>query len=147
MLTLVDHYLKRDPSDRVAEIKKQSDTAVAKHAEEMKKAEQLHQPDAKLPADADKLAGTWTNAWLGDAIVAYDKGALSFKLAGKGDLAATLAPWHDDTFLARWSDRRLGNALVTFVRRPNDGTAERVKLSPLTGSDAMLAGTDFTRAK
>jgi CubicO group peptidase (beta-lactamase class C family) len=145
MLTLFDHYLKRDKSDRVAEVKKLSETQQGQLLEQIKKAEAGRQGDAKLPADADKLAGTWKGTWLGDVTVARDGDALTAKFNDAPNLSGKLEPWRGDTFLVRWSDRTVGNALLTFERKPTDGTPEKMTIGAVGGGASLFSGLEFRR--
>ena len=52
-------------------------------------------------------------------------------------LTGTLEHWHYDTFVARWRDRTVPDAFLTFALRP-DGTIDQVKM------EAFSPAADFS---
>jgi CubicO group peptidase (beta-lactamase class C family) len=147
--TLLDHYLKRPATDRIALVKSTTDAHVARLEAAQKKIEEAHATDAKLSADADQLIGAWHDKWFGNAVIARAGDGLTIKLSDATDMEGKLEPWQRDTFLVHWKDRNMGKAFVTVLRRPNDGTPERIAFtgtSPL-GGPSFFDGLDFKRAK
>ena len=53
--------------------------------------------------------------------------------AGPPSLDGPLEHWHYDTFVARWRDRTVPDAFVTFALRP-DGQVEQFKMSAFSPS-------------
>ena len=80
-------------------------------------------------------AGTYTDAWYGDVIIAPEQGKLVMRFSHTPGLVGDLVHWQHDTFVARWRDREMrADAYVTFALNP-DGTIEQARMaavSPLT---------------
>ncbi|GIL38932.1 serine hydrolase [Roseiterribacter gracilis] len=147
VLTLLDHYLQREKKDRVAEVKAQVDKAQAAQFDRLNKIMAEHKADAKMPADADKFVGTWKGTWLGDVTIAREGDALTAKFNEATSLTGKLEPWRGDTFLVRWPDRTVGNALLTFERKPFDGSPAKMTIGALDGGASLFGGLEFRPAK
>ena len=85
-----------------------------------------------------RYAGTYTDAWYGEIVIALENGKLVMRFSHTPSLTGDLAHWQHDTFVARWRDRELrADAFVTFALKP-DGTIEQAKMR------AVSADTDFS---
>ena len=74
-----------------------------------------------------RYAGPYRDAWYGDATIAVEGERLVLGFSRSPSLAGPLEHWHHDTFVARWRDRTVPDAFVTFALRP-DGTVEQFKM-------------------
>ena len=90
-----------------------------------------------LPLEA--YTGTYRDSWYGDVHVSLDKdGRLAFRSDRNEPLHGPLEHFQYDTFIARWTDRRLmADAYVTF-RLGADGTVEGIQMK------AVSPATDFS---
>ncbi|MDH4109554.1 MAG: serine hydrolase [Gammaproteobacteria bacterium] len=89
-----------------------------------------------LPLDA--YAGTYRDAWYGDIRISVQDGTLWFYSGRSEPLRGPLEHFQYDTFVARWSDRRLmADAYVSFVLSP-EGRVERIRMK------AESPATDFS---
>lgn len=85
-----------------------------------------------------KYAGTYTDAWYGDIIVAQEGEKLVMRFSHTPLLVGDMEHWQYDTFAVRWRDRELrADAFVTFALNP-DGTIDSAKMK------AISASTDFS---
>jgi CubicO group peptidase (beta-lactamase class C family) len=127
--------------------------AASDWVEAMKEVEEVPEPAAK-PAvvhkpslSAARYAGSYRDAWYGDATVAIQKGRLVLRFVHTPLLLGDLEPWDGDTFLVRWRDRTLNaDALVTFSVEKKATTGMRLKpLSPQTDFSFDFQDLDFLR--
>jgi len=90
-----------------------------------------------LPLEA--YAGTYRDPWYGEVeIRLQDDGRLWFHSGRSAPLTGPLEHFQFDTFIARWTDRRLNaDAYVTFSLTPQ-GTVERIRMK------AVSPNTDFS---
>jgi len=86
----------------------------------------------------ERYAGTYTDAWYGDVIIAYEDGKLEMRFSHTPSLVGEMEHWQYDTFVARWYDRELrADAFVTFALGPS-GNIEHAKMR------AFSSTTDFS---
>jgi hypothetical protein len=95
-------------------------------------------------------AGTYRDPWYGDVRVSLGKdGQLEFRSERNEPLHGPLEHFQYDTFVARWTDRRLmADAYVTFVLGA-DGTVEGIRMkaeSPATDFSYDFHDLDLRRA-
>ena len=76
-------------------------------------------------------AGRYRDAWYGEATIEAEGDHLRMRFSRSPSLAGPLEHWHYDTFVARWRDRTVPDAFVTFALRP-DGTIDQVKMEPFS---------------
>lgn len=83
--------------------------------------------------------GTYRDSWYGDVRVSLaDDGQLWFRSARNEPLRGPLQHFQYDTFIARWTDRRLmADAYVTFLVGA-DGTIDGIRMKPVSPA------TDFS---
>jgi CubicO group peptidase (beta-lactamase class C family) len=139
--SIVDHYLGVKDTDWVEAYVE----ARAFAAEQLRKAE-----SASRAARADRstpslplasYAGTYTDPWYGDIVMAMEGGRLAIRFSKTPSLVGDLEHWQHDTFVARWRDRELrADAFVTFALNP-DGTIDQAKMQPI--SPAVDFSFDF----
>ncbi|WP_405235070.1 serine hydrolase [Lentisalinibacter orientalis] len=87
----------------------------------------------------DRYTGTYRDEWYGDVrIYRAEDGALWFESQRNAPLQGPLEHFQYDTFVARWTDRRLmADAYVTFTIGP-EGEVERIRMK------AVSPATDFS---
>jgi CubicO group peptidase (beta-lactamase class C family) len=90
-------------------------------------------PSLRLAA----YAGRYRDAWYGEAAIEASGDHLVMRFSRSPSLTATLEHWHYDTFVARWRDRTVPDAFVTFALRP-DGAIDQVKM------EAFSPAADFS---
>ena len=132
--SVIDHYLGVKDTDWVRAYVE----AKAFAAEQLRKTE-----SATRSARADRstpslplasYAGTYTDVWYGDVVMAMENGKLAIRFTKTPSLVGDLEHWQHDTFVARWRDRELrADAFLTFALNP-DGTVDQVKMRPISPS-------------
>jgi CubicO group peptidase (beta-lactamase class C family) len=135
---ILDHYLGAPTYDWATAYR----TVVAR-GESMTAAAEQRAVAARDSASRPSLplaayAGTYTDAWYGDMVIALEDGNLVIRFSQTPALVGDLEHWQYDTFVARWRDRELrADAYVTFALHP-DGSIEQVKMQ------AVSPATDFS---
>ena len=79
----------------------------------------------------EKYAGKYADAWYGDVAISMEQNGLVMRLSHSPALTGDLEHWQYDTFVARWRDRSLADAFVTFSLNP-DGSIDQVKMVPVS---------------
>ena len=112
---------KQDASDAVAEA--ESERAV----------------DSEPSLGLEAYAGTYQDAWYGDVQISVSKdGTLRFRSERSATLFGPMEHFQYDTFIVRWSDRKLkADAYVSFYLTP-EGEVERIRMK------AVSPATDFS---
>jgi CubicO group peptidase (beta-lactamase class C family) len=80
-------------------------------------------PSLPLPG----YAARYRDAWYGDATIEVQADHLVLRFSRSPSLTADLEHWQYDTFVARWRDRTVPDAFVTFALRP-DGGVDQIKM-------------------
>ena len=84
--------------------------------------------DSRPSLPLSGYAGTYTDPWYGDVIVAQEGDDLTLRFSHTESLVGALEHWQYDTFIARWYDRELrADAYITFVLGA-DGAIEEAKM-------------------
>jgi CubicO group peptidase (beta-lactamase class C family) len=128
---LLDHHLREPPADwtaRVAEFVRvreaEARTAVAEAAARRQK----HSRPSLPPA---AYAGRYTDEMYGDLTIAQEGERLVLRFSHSPALTGDLEHWHFDTFVARWRQRNIPDAYVTFALGP-DGSIETMKMAAVS---------------
>jgi len=102
-------------------------------------AREARDADSMPSLPLDRYTGTYRDDWYGDVrIYRAQDGALRFESQRNAPLRGPLEHFQYDTFVARWTDRRLmADAYVTFTVGP-DGEVERIRMK------AVSPATDFS---
>lgn len=126
MYDLLDHYLGYPPKDWpviLAGIRKaRMDQAVATVKVAASRPVEVG-PSHSLAA----YAGDYVDAWYGPMTIGLQQGKLTIDLKSTPDMVGDLEHWQYDTFIARWRDRSLEPAYVTFGLG-HDGRIEKVAM-------------------
>jgi CubicO group peptidase (beta-lactamase class C family) len=133
LMHILDAYLGGPTQDYIASFKTLDDKERQDANETMKKSLQSRATDSKPSLAAEKYAGDYSDPWYGNVKIKQENAGLvlNFERTSKG--IADLQHWQYDTFKARWRDRTVEDAFVTFALNP-DGTINHftmVAVSPL----------------
>jgi CubicO group peptidase (beta-lactamase class C family) len=140
---LVDQFL-RDTApaagkDWIAIFSEASQDRQAAASEAVAAAWESRDADSTPSLPLDAYTGTYRDEWYGDIRISLrDDGWLWFHSERNEPLQGPLEHFQHDTFIARWTDRRLmADAYVTFSLSP-EGTIERIRMK------AVSPATDFS---
>jgi hypothetical protein len=125
--------------DWIAILDKTSQDRQAAAADAVAKAWESRNARSKPSLPLEAYAGTYRDAWYGEVRVSLAKGGrLEFHSDRNEPLQGPLEHFQYDTFIARWTDRRLmADAYVTFVLGA-DGTIDGIRMK------AVSPATDFS---
>jgi len=134
---LLDAYLGAPPTDWIPAFAdaERRDEEHARSVEAGHKAARATTSKPSLPLAG--YAGRYRDAWYGEAAIAAEGGRLLLRFSRSPSLTGDLEHWHHDTFVARWRDRTVPDAFVTFALRP-DGTVDELKM------EAFSPAADFS---
>ena len=128
MFELLDHYLGLPRTDwpirfHEAAIKSLDDAldATARRSTELEKIGPL--------VPLGQLAGTYTDPWYGDIVVAQDSTGLTINFKSTPCMSGSLEHWQFDSFLTRFTDPLIEPAIVTFEVN-SDGHVSHIKMKP-----------------
>ena len=140
---LVDQFLAGTVQDAgkdwIAIISELTNSRQAKGAETVAQAEAARAVDSKPSLELAAYAGRYRDPWYGNIQVELqDDGSLWFRSERSESLQGPLEHFQYDTFVARWTDRRLNaDAYVSFSLDPQ-GRVERIRMK------AVSPTTDFS---
>ena len=139
--SILDHYLGVKDTDWI-EAYVEAKAFAAEQLRKTESASRAARADRSTPSlPLASYAGTYTDAWYGDIVMAMQGGTLAIRFTKTPSLVGDLEHWQHDTFVARWRDRELrADAFVTFALNP-DGTIDQVKMQPV--STAVDFSFDF----
>jgi CubicO group peptidase (beta-lactamase class C family) len=134
---VLDAFLGASPTDWIPAFKE----AARLGAESARAVEARHKA-ARATASRPSLplagyAGRYRDAWYGEAAIETEGDHLVLRFGRSPSLTGTLEHWHYDTFVARWRDRTVPDAFVTFALRP-DGAIDQLKM------EAFSPAADFS---
>ncbi len=130
MYELIDHYLDRPRQDwpaRFAAYKRERFAAAASTVEKAAGPPAMVGPS--LPAL--RYAGTYTDAWYGHVKVGSDARGLTIDFTNTPGMTGRLTHWQYDSFVARFDDKGIEPAYVTFALDA-EGKVDRVTLKPVS---------------
>lgn len=130
MYELLDHYLGRPRQDwpaRFAAFKRQRLAASAATVAAAAAAPAKIGPS--LPVA--RYAGTYTDAWYGDVRIGADAQGLTIDFTNTPGMTGRLRHWQYDSFIARFTDKGIEPAYVTFALDAN-GKVERATMKPVS---------------
>jgi CubicO group peptidase (beta-lactamase class C family) len=130
---LLDAYLGAAPTDWTAAFRE-----AARVSDENVRAVEAGQVAARATGTRPSLplagyAGAYRDAWYGDAAIQVQGDHLVLRFSKSPALAGPLEHWHHDTFVARWPDRTVPDAFVTFALGPG-GSVEQFKMRAFSPS-------------
>lgn len=128
---VLDHYLQVPPSDWVAAYQAVRREKLAKAAAAEKKQAEARSRNTRAALDLARYAGEYADAWYGRAIIRMDGGKLVLSFSHTPAMVAELEHWQYDTFVARWRDRTVPDAFVTFTLN-REGAVEHFKMAAVS---------------
>jgi hypothetical protein len=140
---IIDKFLadvsKDAGKDWVAIVAEASGERKSAAAEAVAEAEANRAPDSEPSLPLDAYVGTYRDPWYGEIYISMgDDGQLQFRSARSATLFGPMEHFQFDTFIARWSDRKLNaDAYVSFTLSP-EGEVERIRMK------AVSPTTDFS---
>ena len=140
---IVDRFLRGSApgagKDWIAILDKVSQDRQTAASEAVAKASESRNAKSTPSLPLEAYAGTYRDPWYGDVHVSLGKdGQLEFRSDRNEPLQGPLEYFQYDTFIARWTDRRLmADAYVTFLLGA-DGTVEGIRMK------AVSPATDFS---
>lgn len=128
---IVDHYLGASPKDYIAAYSAVKDRREKEAGEAVAKAGALRNRDSRPSLPLEKYAGVYRDAWYGDATVGVVDGRLNMKFSHSPGLNGTLEHFQYDTFIAKWAERTVPDAYVTFSME-SDGSIRDIRLKAVS---------------
>jgi CubicO group peptidase (beta-lactamase class C family) len=127
---LLDHYLGRPPQDWPAQFAAYRAQRLAASAATVTKA-------AAIPAHigpslpVSGYVGTYVDPWYGKVVVGSDEKGLTINFTTTPRMIGRLTHWQYDSFVARFEDRGIEPAYVTFGLDAN-GSVDHVTMKPVS---------------
>jgi len=135
---IADHYLAAPPTDWIDAYQKVMARLQAATTAAETRTDAARNTASKPALPLSKYAGTYTDAWYGDIVIAQEGEKLVMRFSHTPDLVGDMEHWQYDTFAVRWRDRELrADAFVTFSLTP-DGAIDSARMK------AMSPSTDFS---
>lgn len=135
MYELLDHYLDAPKHDWVADFGafKKGRVTTANAA-----LDAIDQAQAKTKSAGGKpslplagYTGKFADPWYGPINISQDKGRLRIDFTKTPNMMATLEYWQYDTFIARWDDKGIEPAYVTFALDAS-GKVSTISMKPVS---------------
>ena len=128
---VLDRYLGAPPTDWLGRLTDfvRSREAAGQKAEQQAEESRQKGTTPSLPPAA--YAGRYTDRMYGDVTIADEKGRLVLRFSHSPALTGDLEHWQHDTFVARWRQRNIPDAYVTFALQP-DGSIETMKMTAVS---------------
>jgi CubicO group peptidase (beta-lactamase class C family) len=128
---ILDSYFGVAPTDWTAVMKTARDEQ-EKEAKEMMAANEKGRAANSNPLlPLEKYAGTYNDAWYGPITIKQEGSGLVFRMEHTPKAVADLQHWQYDTFKARWRDRTIEDAFVTFTLNP-DGSIDHFTMAAVS---------------
>jgi hypothetical protein len=128
---VLDGYFQSGSTDWIS-VLREAEESERKHAEEeMKKQAGTRASDSKPSLELEKYAGKYEDAWYGPSNIRMENGKLIFSLEHTPTAVGDLEHWQYDTFKARWRDRIVEDAFLTFSLNAN-GTIDHFTMSAVS---------------
>lgn len=124
---ILDHNFGLAPTDWIALYAKRRAEQMERAKLEARKQEEARARDSRPSLPLVKYAGTYRDAWYGEARITLSEGQLRMHMARTPTMKGALQHWQHDTFRAVWADETIPDALVTFHLN-HEGAIERVAL-------------------
>jgi CubicO group peptidase (beta-lactamase class C family) len=128
---LLDHYLGLPPTDWVRMLAEYVRAREAEASEVERRAAGTRRRDSRPSLPLAQYAGRYTDQMYGDVTIGRESGKLVLRFSHSPALTGELEHWHYDTFVARWRQRNIPDAYVTFALGP-DGSIETMKMAAVS---------------
>ena len=116
---VLDSYFGNASTDWITVLHDASESERKNAEEEIKKQAGARAGDSKPSLALVKYAGKYEDAWYGPATIRMENGKLVFSLDHTATAVGELEHWQYETFKARWKDRTVEDAFVTFSLNAN----------------------------
>jgi len=127
----LDHYLGAPPTDWVGTMAKYVRTREAEAREVERRAAGGRRRDTRPSLPLASYAGRYTDRMYGDVTIAPENERLVLRFSRSPALTGELEHWQYDTFVARWRQRNIPDAYVTFALEPG-GSIETMKMAAVS---------------
>jgi CubicO group peptidase (beta-lactamase class C family) len=125
---VLDAFLGVPPTDWTSAFR-EADRIAAEKARAAEAGHQAARASGSRPSlPLARYAGPYRDAWYGDVTIVMEGERLVLRFSRSPALTGDLEHWHYDTFVARWRDRTVPDAFVTFALRP-DGSIDQFKMA------------------
>jgi len=128
---VLDHYLGAPQKDWIAAFSKLKTQREKEAAETVSNADAARNKNSKPSLPLEKYAGTYHDAWYGDTTVIVENGKLHMKFAHSAGLDGVLEHFQYDTFVAKWVERTVPDAYVTFSMEA-DGSIRDIRMKAVS---------------
>jgi hypothetical protein len=128
---LLDHFLRAPPTDWVARVAEYVRAGEAEAREVEGRAAAGRRKDSRPSLEPAAYAGRYTDQMYGDVTIAQEDGRLVLRFSHSPALTGDLEHWQYDTFVARWRQRNIPDAYVTFALEP-DGSIATMKMAAVS---------------
>jgi CubicO group peptidase (beta-lactamase class C family) len=128
---LLDHHLGAPPADWTARLAEYVRVREAEAQEAERQAAGKRQRNSRPSLPPAAYAGHYTDVMYGNVTIANEDGRLVLRFDHSPALTGDLEHWHFDTFVARWRQRNIPDAYVTFALAP-DGSIETMKMAAVS---------------
>jgi CubicO group peptidase (beta-lactamase class C family) len=128
---LLDHYLGLPPTDWPVQFKQAFDKLRADALEKSGALQTAIHADHKPSLPLAAYAGTYRDPWYGTATITRVGEGLAIRFDATPGMEGVLEPVQYDTFRARWSDRDIEDAYITFSLDPH-GAIDGVKMQAVS---------------
>src|SRR5436309_14255496 len=146
---VLDHFLGVAPTDWIDAFGRVKAKREKDAEEAVQKAQAARNRESRPSLTPDGYAGTYRDAWYGDATMTVEDGKLRMRFSHSPGLDGSLDHFQYDTFIARWRDRTVPDAYVTFSLQA-DGSIRDIRLkavSPLADFSYDFQDLLFTPVK
>jgi CubicO group peptidase (beta-lactamase class C family) len=128
---LLDHQLGLPPADWTARLAEYVRVLEADAAKVEREAAGKRRRDTRPSLTPVEYAGRYTDQMYGDVTLTNESGRLVLRFSHSPALTGDLEHWQFDTFVARWRQRNIPDAYVTFALGP-DGSIETMKMAAVS---------------
>jgi Domain of unknown function (DUF3471)/Beta-lactamase len=111
---VLDSYFGSGKTDWITLLHDADESTRKEAEEEVKKQAGGRASDSKSSLALQKYAGKYEDGWYGPATIRSENGKLIFSLDHTAAAVGDLEHWQYDTFKARWRDRTVEDAFVSF---------------------------------
>jgi hypothetical protein len=128
---VLDHYLGAPPTDWVGKLVEFVRSRETQAHEVERRAAGARQKGSRPSLPPKAYAGRYTDRMYGDVTITEETGRLVLRFSHSPALTGDLEHWQHDTFVARWRQRNIPDAYVTFALQP-DGSIETMKMAAVS---------------